>query len=49
MVDLTRLRLQINASYVGWACYTGMVLIIAYVRISARQAYNVYGVFSEKL
>jgi choline-glycine betaine transporter len=37
----------INASFVGWVMYTLMILIICYVRIKARQAYNVYGYWLE--
>jgi hypothetical protein len=32
---------------VGWVMYTGMVSIIIYVRIKAREAYNVYGYWME--
>jgi hypothetical protein len=38
---------SVNASYAGWVMYTCMILIITYVRIKAREAYNVYGFFME--
>ena len=38
-----------NASYVGWTAYTAMILAISYVRIKARQAYNVYGFWMEDM
>jgi len=37
----------VNASYVGWVMYTCMVTCILYVRIKAREAYNVYGYWLE--
>lgn len=40
---------SVNASYVGWTAYTGMTLVIAYVRIKSREAYNVYGFWLEDL
>ena len=36
-----------NASYVGWVMYTCMIVVIMYVRIKAREAYNVYGYWLE--
>merc|ERR1712205_112884 len=38
---------SVNASYAGWVMYTCMVTIITYVRIKAREAYNVYGFWME--
>ena len=38
---------SVNASYAGWVMYTCMVIIMTYVRIKAREAYNVYGFFLE--
>jgi len=32
-----------NVSYIGWVCYTCMISAILYVRVKAREAYNVYG------
>jgi hypothetical protein len=40
---------SVNASYVGWSSYAAMILLIAYVRIKARQAYNVYGFWLEDI
>merc|ERR1712167_478457 len=37
----------VNASYVGWVCYTAMALMIAYTKSKAREAYNVYGFWME--
>ena len=37
----------VNASYIGWVCYTSMALIIGYTKIKAREAYNVYGFWME--
>jgi hypothetical protein len=37
----------VNASYVGWVCYTGMITIMTVVRLKAREAYNVYGFWAE--
>ena len=37
----------VNASYVGWVCYTGMITLITIVRLKAREAYNVYGFWAE--
>jgi len=38
---------SVNASYVGWVLYTCMVALITYVRMKAREAYNVYGFWLE--
>jgi len=38
---------SIHASYVGWCLYTCMAAIITYVRMKAREAYNVYGFWME--
>ena len=32
-----------NVAYIGWVCYTCMISAILYVRVKAREAYNVYG------
>merc|ERR1712070_347164 len=34
-------------SYVGWVMYTTMICVICYVRIKAREAYNVHGYWME--
>jgi len=38
---------SVNASYVGWVMYTCMITTIMYVRVKAREAYNVYGYWLE--
>ena len=38
---------SVNASYVGWVMYTCMITSIMYVRVKAREAYNVYGYWLE--
>lgn len=38
---------SVNASYVGWVMYTCMITTIIYVRVKAREAYNVYGYWLE--